>query len=205
MSQAAPTHAHQQAAWLAVPEQADSPNRPFGLADLQTFPLEEGYRYEIIKGELIVTPAPGRPHGVVAGQLAKILHRVLEQHKPGWSLMIQPINLERETEAGTYHCEPDLSIFDQPDAAVIANETLFPIIVIEVVSPSNPENDYIRKVEAYASLRIPEYWIVDPGNRKIIYLALPLHPSSSPYQPIPHSQLLPELSLDPATLFAALM
>ncbi len=87
-------------------------------------------------------------------------------------MAIQPINLEYETDAVTYQCQPDLCVFDQPLEAVVADETLQPVIVIEIVSPGNPENDYIWKVEAYARMGIPEYWIVDPGNRAITFLRL---------------------------------
>jgi Uma2 family endonuclease len=187
-----------------LPEQGSTAAPRYQLADLEKLPREDGYRYEIIKGELIVTPAPGRPHMALAGRLVEALDVVLKQHNPGWSLMAQPISLERETEEATYHCQPDLCIFDHPLETVATNETLFPVIVIEIVSPGNPENDYIRKVEAYAILGITEYWIVDPANRALTYLYLHPSPTAPHYQIRPQSTLLPAWQVDLAALFAGL-
>ena len=45
-------------------------------------------------------------------------------------------------------------------------------LVVEVVSPDDPERDYVQKRADYAELRIPEYWIVDPQADTITVLAL---------------------------------
>ncbi len=45
-----------------------------------------------------------------------------------------------------------------------------PILVVEIVSPGNPEDDYRYKRSEYAALQIPEYWIVDPTESKITVL-----------------------------------
>ena len=119
-------------------------------------------------------------------------------------MAIQPINLEYETDAVTYQCQPDLSVFDQPLEAVVADETLQPVIVIEIVSPGNPENDYIWKVEAYARMGIPEYWIVDPGNDAVTFLLLTTEPQDAHYVQISASSLLPALNIIPAEIFAGL-
>ena len=119
-------------------------------------------------------------------------------------MAIQPINLEYETDAVTYQCQPDLSVFDQPLEAVVADETLQPVIVIEIVSPGNPENDYIWKVEAYARMGIPEYWIVDPGNVAITFLRLIIGAQANQYEQRPASGLLSELTIAPTDLFAGI-
>ena len=172
--------------------------RRYYLADLETFPSEDGYRYEIIEGELIVTPAPGRAHGAVATRLSDLIHAALTRTQ--WSYIGQPINLEIESEETTYHCEPDMSIFDQPVEAIVGDDSIFPVIVIEIVSPGNPNNDYVRKVGAYASLGIPEYWIVDPRNRAITFLTL----EDKTYQQIDRSVRLPDFNLPLEELFAGL-
>ena len=179
-------------------------SRTFRLVDLAYFPSEDGLRYEILAGELVVSPAPGRKHGAVAGRLIEILQSALKRLQPQWCLMSQPINLQLESEDITYHCEPDLSIFDRPLEAVVADDTLLPVIVIEIVSPGNPENDYVRKVEAYRAFGIPEYWIVDPGNRGVTYLALVATAQGQHFVPVERSGFLPEVALEPAILFAGL-
>jgi Uma2 family endonuclease len=177
-------------------------SRYWRLADLAELSVENGFRYEIVDGELIVTPAPNRRHGNVATQITDLVLDILKHHHPGWSIISQPINLERETEERTFHCEPDLSIFDRPAREVVADDSIFPVIVIEIVSPSNPANDYVAKVEAYAFLGIPEYCIVDPRNQAVTYLHL--DPETGRYQQAAGSALLPELDMEPDTLFADL-
>lgn len=180
------------------------PVKHYRLIDLPTLPTEDGHRYEIIDGGLIVTPAPARPHGIIASRIAYEITRYCKQNRPEWSLIAQPINLEMETEDTTYHCEPDLSIFDQPSEAIVANDTLLPVIVIEIVSPGNPENDYVRKVSAYAAIGIPEYWIVDSRHNTVIFLELTTVGKRSHYTKIDNSQLLPETNLALDEIFAGL-
>jgi Uma2 family endonuclease len=176
------------------------------LADLDQFPEENGFRYEIIDGELIVTAAPARPHGVTAARLIETINQYIRDNQLDWSLMPQPINLELETDTQTVHCEPDLSLFDQPFETVLADDDLFPVVVIEIVSPGNPENDYLRKVEAYAALGIPEYWIVDPRHRVVTFLALRGEESHPRYERIPgdQSSLLAGLTFNTDELFAGI-
>ncbi len=180
------------------------PAKRYRLADVATFPTEDGHRYEIIDGELIVTPAPARPHGIIASRIAYAITKHFKENMPDWSLIGQPINLGWETEATSYHCEPDISIFDRSFEEVSASENLLPVIVIEIVSPGNPENDYVRKVNAYAAMGIPEYWIVDSRHGTVTFLQLTAAGSRRQYAKIDNSQLLPEIELALDEIFAGL-
>lgn len=179
-------------------------SRYWRLADLAQFLQENGFRHEIIEGELIVTAAPARPHGVVAARLVGDLNVLLKENYPSWSLMPQPINLELETDDTTFHCEPDLSIFDQPFDAVLADEELLPAIVIEIVSPGNPENDDVRKGQAYAEMGILEYWIVDPRHNTVTFLQLAGKDGKAWHERIEGSRLIAQFSVDVETLFAGI-
>jgi Uma2 family endonuclease len=174
------------------------------LADLDRLSTDDTLRYEILKGELVVTPAPRRSHMAVAARLVNLIGRQLVTDSRNWSMAIQPINLAYETDEVTYQCQPDLSVFNQPLEAVVADESLQPVIVIEIVSPGNPENDYIWKVEAYARMGMPEYWIVDPGNVAITFLRLITGAQANHYEQIPASGLLPGLTVVPDQLFAGI-
>lgn len=180
------------------------PAKRYRLADLSTFPTEDGYRYEIVDGELIVTPAPARRHAALAVRLTILLSHALDRQQPEWCLITQPFVLETETETTTHHCEPDLGIFDQPLETFVSDEDLLPVIVVEIVSPGNPENDYVRKVNAYADIGIPEYWIVDSRHRTITFLALTTAGHRPHYAKIESSQLLPETELALDEIFAGL-
>ncbi|MDB9313627.1 Uma2 family endonuclease [Spirulina sp. CS-785/01] len=122
-------------------------------------------RYELADGELIDMDSTG-PHETVSGKLAVHIGMAVMQAKHPWFIprtcLIQPF-----TDIATAR-RPDIIVLDE---TVLANEPLWqrqPVITlgrsiklaVEVVS-SNWETDYARKVEEYALLGIPEYWIVD--------------------------------------------
>lgn len=134
---------------------------------LETFLSQYGDdpRYELADGELIDMEPTG-PHETVGGKLATHLGMAILQAQHPWVIprtcLIRPF-----AEAITAR-RPDLVILDE---TALVKEPLWerePIItlgksiklVVEVVS-NNWETDYARKVEEYAILGIPEYWIAD--------------------------------------------
>ncbi len=64
--------------------------------------------------------------------------------------------------------EPDISVICAPEKLTDRGCTGAPDWIIEIISPSNPEHDYIRKLNLYADAGVREYWIVDPRDRKIL-------------------------------------
>ncbi|MDQ3640150.1 MAG: Uma2 family endonuclease [Actinomycetota bacterium] len=127
---------------------------PLTYEDLQSFP-DDGRRYEIIDGTLIVTPAPAGPHQVVVGALYRVL---FAGRRPGTSVLAAPMDFV-----------PNPTTVLQPDVVVIdAEEALQPYLsrtphlVVEVLSPSTRSQDLGSKLLAYAETGVPAYWIVDP-------------------------------------------
>jgi Uma2 family endonuclease len=122
-------------------------------------------RYELIDGELRDMEPTG-PHESVSGKLAGRLFVEILRLNLGWTIpkscLIQPPAAEATA------LRPDVIVLEE---ALLAAEPLWqrePILtggsairlVVEVVS-RNWQDDYARKVEEYALLSIPEYWIVD--------------------------------------------
>ena len=122
-------------------------------------------RYELIDGELRDMEPTG-PHESVSGKLAGRLFMEILRLNLGWTIpkscLIQPPAAEATA------LRPDVIVLEE---ALLAAEPLWqrePILtggsairlVVEVVS-RNWQDDYARKVEEYALLNIPEYWIVD--------------------------------------------
>ncbi|MGK7877141.1 MAG: Uma2 family endonuclease [Xenococcaceae cyanobacterium] len=125
----------------------------------------DDFRYELADGELIDMEPTG-PHETVSGKLAIQIGIAITNARLPWFIprtcLIQPF-----TDVATAR-RPDIVVLDE---IVLASEPLWqrePVItlgrsiklVVEVVS-TNWETDYARKVEEYALLGIPEYWIVD--------------------------------------------
>ncbi|MDJ1168507.1 Uma2 family endonuclease [Roseofilum sp. BLCC_M154] len=137
------------------------------LLTFEQFVAEYGddFRYELADGELIDMEPTG-PHETVSGKLATKIGIAVTNAQQPWFIprtcLIQPF-----ADIATAR-RPDVLVLDE---TLLDREPLWqrePIItlgrsiklVVEVVS-SNWENDYARKVEEYALLGIPEYWIVD--------------------------------------------
>jgi Uma2 family endonuclease len=118
-------------------------------------------RYELIAGELLVTPAPGFIHQIVAGELCLQLNAYLDVEPIGVAVM-SPSDLELEPGTIT---QPD--VFVIPGDTRIAGETLqWPdvkslLLAVEVLSPSSLFTDRVKKRDFYLEHGVEEYWIVD--------------------------------------------
>ncbi|WP_380278914.1 Uma2 family endonuclease [Kitasatospora purpeofusca] len=126
------------------------------------FPQVPGIgKIEIRDGEIVMMMSPVRKHELAVIRIARQLNAQLPQTHPGY--VAHPgADLE---DAGLGRLRnPDLMVFaeealesDQP--ALLPHEVL---LVVEIVSQSNPENDYHAKVRDYAAMGIPLYLLVDP-------------------------------------------
>ena len=125
----------------------------------------ENTRYELIDGELRDIEPTG-PHEEVAGNIAGRIYTQIIYHKLNW--LIPKTCLIKPPAAEATALRPDVIVLDKNQ---LSQEPLWqkePIIcngktiklVAEVVS-TNWQDDYAKKIEEYAFLEIPEYWIVD--------------------------------------------
>lgn len=134
------------------------------IADLDAMPYREGYRYEIIEGELFVSCSPGLTHQRVFANLIT-LFVIFGRENPIAEWVPTP-GLVFSEYSGVI---PDLVVFlDQKNDAIVTGERLTgpPDLVIEILSPgaANSRRDRIVKLQLYSKHGVPEYWIVDPGN-----------------------------------------
>ncbi len=142
----------------------------------------DNFRYELADGEL-VDMEPTGPHETVSGKLATQIGIAIAAEKLPWFIprtcLIRPFS-----DAATAR-RPDIVVLDE---TALVSEPLWerePVItlvrsiklVVEVVS-TNWETDYARKVEEYALLGIPEYWIVDyRGLGGVAFIGKPKQPT----------------------------
>ncbi|RUR72481.1 Uma2 family endonuclease [Chlorogloeopsis fritschii PCC 9212] len=139
-------------------------------------------RYELIDGELRDMEPTG-PHEAVAGSIAGRIY--VEIFSSNFNWLIPKTCLLKPPAAEATALRPDVIVLDQ---AELSKEPLWqkePIIcngstiklVAEVVS-TNWQDDYARKVEEYAFLNIPEYWIVDlRGLDSLQFIGNPKQPT----------------------------
>jgi Uma2 family endonuclease len=143
---------------------------------------QDNPRYELCDGELIDMDPTG-PHETVGGKLATQIGIAIVNAKLPW--FIPRTCLIRPFSDVITARRPDVVVLDE---TVLFNEPLWekePVItlgksvklVVEVVS-TNWETDYARKIEEYALLGIPEYWIVDyRGLGGIAFIGRPKQPT----------------------------
>jgi len=126
---------------------------------------EDRNRYEVIDGELLVTPAPSLRHQTAVLELASRLLTYLKAQGLG-SAIIAPADVEVAPDTMV---EPDLFVIPPvrgplPRSWTEANQLL---LIAEVLSPTSARSDRVRKRALYARLRVPEYWIVDLDARVV--------------------------------------
>ena len=143
-----------------------APVRKLTYADYCLTPDDE--RYELLDGELIMVPAPGTGHQIVAMELGTLLH-----------VFVKARGLGRVFSA-PYDVVLSETTVVQPDVLFIANERTHiitpdnvqgpPDLVVEILSPSTANRDRTRKRALYAQYGVQEYWLVDPDTRTVTVL-----------------------------------
>ena len=116
-------------------------------------------RYELVEGELLVTPAPSRRHQRIVLQLALLLQPYLTSNRLG-EVVLGPGELPLVTGE---RYEPDVFVCPaiegrRPPADGPGSGAL---LVCEVLSPGSSRHDRITKRRAFQRNAVPEYWIVD--------------------------------------------
>ena len=138
---------------VTIAEAWPAAGRPFTVAELDRMP-DDGRRYELLDGVLIVSPRPTTIHQVVAGRLYGVLSSVCPE-----DLCVVP---EPAVELGPQiEFDPDLVVV-RMDQVGGAKFTEPPLLVVEIRSPSTALVDLNRKKAAYERFGVASYWIVNP-------------------------------------------
>ena len=121
----------------------------------------DGKRYEIIDGELFVTPAPLRRHQKVLANLLYYLTEFVKKHDLG---EVYPAPFD--VVFSDYDVvEPDILYVSKSRASVITEKNVqgAPDLVVEVLSESTAKIDRTTKLKLYARYGVAEYWVIDPA------------------------------------------
>lgn len=136
---------------------------PYGRAltqdDLAAMP-DDGHRYELIDGALIVTPAPGFDHQSVVGELHVLLRAAcLKELK----VLLAPFDvvLTKKTVL-----QPDLLVARRSEFTARDLPTS-PLLAVEILSPSTRHIDLGLKRSSYEAAGCPSYWVIDPAEPSI--------------------------------------
>lgn len=143
--------------------------RTWTYDDLLALP-DDGKRYEIIDGELYEMPAANTEHAMI------IMTLILRVFGPltdtlGIQCFTAPVDVFLR---GAGPVQPDLFVLLPDQVGLMSRRGIEgpPALVVEVLSPSNPERDRIVKRAAYARGGVREYWLVSPEAAIVEILAL---------------------------------
>jgi Uma2 family endonuclease len=151
---------------------AATPVRFATAADLIRLPPD--MRAEIIDGEVVEKASPLPEHGVaqlgLGSQLFGAFHRRAGEGPPGgWWLMTE-VEVEYEPHQVYRHDLVGWRRERAPQRPTGSPVTIRPDWVCEILSPSNAQNDLVRKLRTLQRACVPHYWLVDPSNKTLTVL-----------------------------------
>ena len=128
--------------------------------------LPDEKRMEVFDGIVYDMASPSQIHQSISMQLSTVINNYILRKKGPCSIFSAPFDVKLSDSP---------LIIVQPDIMVVCDKNKLdekrcngaPDFIIEIVSPANPSDDYIRKLYYYKNYEVREYWIVDP-RRKVI-------------------------------------
>jgi Uma2 family endonuclease len=124
-------------------------------------------RYELVDGELLVTPAPNGMHQRILAELYALVREYVNRERLG-EARFSPATVTLAPES---HLEPDLFVIPAVDGR--RAPALAPVrrllLAAEVLSPSSVRHDGVTKRAFFQRQRVPEYWIVD-GSSEVFHI-----------------------------------
>lgn len=127
--------------------------------------LPEGAPYQLIEGELIMTPAPNPLHQIISGNLFKKISRFVDEKGLG-IVLYSPIDVYLGDENA---CQPDIVFISGERRGTIKEDGIYgaPDMIIEILSPLTAYYDIKKKFRVYERYGVKEYWIVDPDMKGV--------------------------------------
>jgi Uma2 family endonuclease len=155
----------------------------------------DGNRYEVIDGVLYMTTAPSSFHQWISRQIFLMLVRQVDDAGVGLSFYA-PTGVFMP---GCDPVQPDLLVIPSGAMEIVRERRVFgvPALIVEILSPSNADQDTDTKRAAYARCALPEYWIVRPAERDVLVLS---HPDTALGEYLQSAHVPPEGELQSPTL-----
>ena len=125
---------------------------------------DDGNRYEIVDGRLLVKPAPRTFHQTISRRLQFLIYG-LERSGKGY-IFNAPVEV---IMPGASPVQPDLVYLTAEQKGLIVEKSIegVPHLLIEILSPSTASVDRTLKLNTYTRAGVPNYWIVDPEAKTL--------------------------------------
>lgn len=136
---------------------------------LQLIP-PDSFGFEILSGELIVSPSPNRRHQRTVLSLGRILDVHVNTQNLG-EIFVAPFDvvLDADPSVSENIVQPDLMFISKDRLNIITDDNIrgAPDLVIEVLSDSTARYDRVEKMQAYIEFGVKEYWIIDANQKTL--------------------------------------
>jgi Uma2 family endonuclease len=128
--------------------------------------LPEDIRVEVFDGVMYDMTSPSQIHQTILTELLVSLRNYIRTNNEKCSVFPAPFDVKLNYSPLTI-VQPDLMIVSDPEKLDGNRCNGAPDFIIEIVSPGNASDDYIRKLYYYKNYGVREYWIVDPMRKTV--------------------------------------
>ena len=128
--------------------------------------LPENRRVEVFDGVVYDMASPSQIHQMLSMELSNILYNYIKGKKGICQAVSAPFDVKLSDKPLTI-VQPDIMVICDKDKLDGKRCNGAPDFIIEIVSPVNLSDDYIRKAYYYKNARVREYWIVDPRRKTV--------------------------------------
>lgn len=180
------------------------PQGTWTYEDWLNFPYD-GWKYEIIDGELYMSPPPTTDHQRSSVKLVIRMGRYVEDNDLG-EILEAPCGVRLPNQP--VPVEPDIFFIKKERLSIIGEKEVegAPDLIVEILSPSSINYDREKKFETYQAAGVPEYWLVDYRAKtvEVFTLAKSIYTLAGNYQMGDEvtSEQLPGFKIAVETIFA---
>lgn len=128
--------------------------------------LPEDIRAEVYDGQISYMTSPSQIHQSILLELVTLLNSYVKSRKGDCKVFPAPFDVKLSDHPLTI-VQPDIMIVCDKDKLDENRCNGAPDFIIEIVSPGNPADDYIKKAYYYEKYGVREYWIVDPRRKTV--------------------------------------
>ena len=131
------------------------------------FNTSEDDRVELINGVFYDMASPGLSHQTISGELFVSIHDYIKNNGRECRVFAAPFDVQPDENDDTTIVVPDISVICDKSKLTERGCVGAPDWVIEITSPSNAGQDYLKKMNIYRKSGVRLYWIVDPMEESI--------------------------------------
>lgn len=134
---------------------------------------DDGNRYELIDGVVIMSPSATPRHQLIAGVIYRQLAEHVDCNKLGLVLYETDVRFGRGQDERDLIYRPEI-VFVAADrlGALGSRIEIVPDLVVEVISPDSRHLDSVTKRNDYERVGVREYWLIDPQQKRMTFLRL---------------------------------